>query len=230
MKKLGEYIDIKAAIITLLVIGFFLFIVARCSSIDSDSTVLKKTQEYIVGENFELVSSEKLKGSESGKKFIFRSLERNLNFEMVVTNESDIINQNLNVYRCTYYQEINKIYESQVLAAIGKYFKDSQYYIDKYVSTIIQGVDVDDTGFDIQIEISSKSDIDNYVNLVNELNEIYSAENQYNGIHGVYVYAIINGLDERISGVDIDGNTTDLREDITNKINSVLEENNITLE
>ncbi|MBR3523533.1 MAG: hypothetical protein IKN87_02480 [Bacilli bacterium] len=229
MKKLNEYIDVKAAIITLVGIGLFLFLVSRCNSIGSDSTIIKKTQEYISGERFELISSEKYKESDNGKIFYFRSLERDLNFEMVVTNESDIINPGLIIYKCTYYNEINKIYESQVIEAIEKYFDDSKYRIQKSSGGLVISY-VFDEAIDIWIEISGKSDIDNYARLVNELNKIYSAENKYNGIHGVEIYATTGKEYEIISQLEITGKTKDQSTNIINEINNNLDRKNITLE
>ena len=66
--------------------------------------------------------------------------------------------------------------------------------------------------------------------MVNELNKIYSAENKYNGIHGVEIYATTGKEYEIISQLEITGKTKDQSTNIINEINNNLDRKNITLE
>ena len=221
----------------LIVLVLFYSLLVRCSCtrfyrLDSDKTILEKTNNYITGERFELVSSKKFQHNPDGKRFKFRSLERNLEFEMTVILEQECAGLCYwtSNYYSTYYQEINKIYETQVLEAIKKYYNDSQFVISnsndggKTIESDDYFEHVSDEGLDIMVEIKTKDDIDNYIKLVNDINEIYSAENEYNGIIGIDVCAkekiyeddYCSSMD--IYDADIDGKTTYSSDDVNSEI------------
>ena len=230
--KKKSTINIIRLIVVLAITPFMLFNIYqnRLWNVDRkeyETTAINELKRDIGSERFVLVSTEK--NSDLEKIFYFKSLDRDIEYKV----EVDIVSYKDEGFGSTSHEAetetnydivMDNIYNSKFNEAVKRYCPDEN------ICYIKNG--------NIYINIHNRQDVEKYILIANELNNICSFENQFHnnkpsGYDYIRVYTYIyydndNYIDNNY--ININGDTTDLREDITNKINSVLEENNITLE
>ena len=230
--KKKNIINIIRLIVVLVITPFLLYNIYqnRFWNVDRkeyENMAIEELKNDIGNERFELVSTEK--NSDFKKTFYFRSLDRDVEYQIEVfisDSYKDYIgaNQRDVEVESNYDIVMDNIYNSKFYEAVKRYCPDENTCYIK--------------NGNIHINIHNRQDVEKYILIANELNNICSFENQFHnnkpsGYDYIRVYTYIyydndNHIDNNY--ININGDTIDLREDITNKINSVLEDNNITLE